>query len=104
MVVKRKVRMRTMTGKVIEKEGMLDTGSRWTWIRGGLADELKIKLTDVKKRARTADDRLVEALLADEPLYVELLELEARLWITPCVADRLAEDVILGNDFMEKVS
>ena len=56
-----------MAGKIVESDGVLDTGSRWTWISKTLADELGVKLSDVKRAARTADDRLVDGLLADEP-------------------------------------
>ena len=103
MVVVARIKLHTTAGKTAEKEGILDTGSRWTWVSKRLVDELGIRLSKVKRMARTADNRLVEGLLADEPLDVRLPDFKVHLWITPCVAERLAEDVIMGNDFMEKV-
>ena len=102
MVVTLRVQLRTIRDKSAERESVLDTGSRWTWISENLAEELGVKVSAVKRTARTADNRLVEGLLADDPLNVSLPDLKVHLWITPCVAEWLARDVIVGNDFMDK--
>ena len=102
MVVILRVEMRTVKGKLAERESVLDTGSRWTWISKRLAEELGVRVSEVKRTAKTADNRLVEGLLADDPLNVSLPDFKVHLWITPCVAEWLARDVIVGNDFMDK--
>ena len=102
MVATLRIKLRTVTDKLAERESVLDTGSRWTWISKKLAEDLGIKLSDVKRAARTADNRIVEGLLADEPLDVSLPDFKIHLWVTPCVAEWLARDVIVGNDFMDK--
>jgi len=102
MVVTLRVELRTVKDKLAERESVLDTGSRWTWISKRLAEELGVKVSEVKRTARTADDRLVEGLLADDPLDVSLPDFKVHLWITPCVAEWLARDVRVGNDFMDK--
>lgn len=102
MVVTTQIELSTIAGKSAKRECMLDTGSRWTWISKKLADELGVKSSDVDRVARTADKRLVKGVLADEPIRVRLVGREIRLWITPCVAEWLVRDAIVGNDFMEK--
>lgn len=102
MVVGASIRLRNIEGRLIERDGILDTGSRWTWVRRSLADELNIKLSPVRRSARTADNRIVEGVLAEQPLEIWLEGLGVRLWITPIVSDWLASDLIIGNDFMDK--
>ena len=102
MVVILRITLRTVADRFAERESVLDTGSRWTWISKRLAEDLGVRLSAVKRAARTADDRIVEGLLADEPLDVSLPDFKVHLWVTPCVAEWLARDVIVGNDFMDK--
>ena len=102
MVMTVKVELRTVRDKLAELEGVLDTVSRWTWISKKLAEELDVKVSGVKRTVRTADNRLVEGFLADDPLNVRLPDFKVHLWITPCIAEWLAKDVIVGNDFMDK--
>jgi len=102
VVTATRVRILTTTEKAIEVEGVLDTGSRWTWVSKRLSRELGIELSGVKRSVRTADNRLVEGVLADEPVDLELIDYKVHLWITPCVAEWLARDTIIGNDFMDK--
>jgi len=54
-----------------EKRGILDTGSRWTWIGKDVADEMGIELTKKKMKARTADNRLAEGVLSAKPMNFE---------------------------------
>ena len=72
-----------------------DTESRWAWISKDVADEMGIELT--KKEARTADNRLAEGVLSAKPVNFKLTDYEVNLWLTPCVAEWLAEDIIIGN-------
>ena len=102
MVVLTRVRITTIGGKEKEKKGILDTGSRWTWISEGVADEIGIELTKKKVKARTADNRIAEGVLSAQPLNFRLIDYGIHLWLTPCVAEWLAEDIIIGNDFMDK--
>jgi len=86
-----------------EKKRIVDTGSRWTWISKDVAEEMGIELTKKKKmKARTADNRLAEGVLSAKPVNFKLIDYEVNLWLTPCVAEWLAEDIIIGNDFMDK--
>jgi len=101
MVILTGVRITTIERREKEKRGILDTGSRWTWISKGVADEMGIELTK-KMKARTADNRLAEGVLSAKPVNFKLIDYEVNLWLTPCVAEWLAEDIIIGNDFMDK--
>jgi len=69
--------------------------SRWAWISKDVADEMVIELT--KKKARTADNRLAEGVLSAKPVNFKLTDYEVNLWLTPRVAEWLAEDIIIGN-------
>ena len=102
MVIPAGVRITTMERIEKEKKGILDTGSRWTWISKDVAEEMGIELTKKKMKARTADNRLAEGVLSAKPVNFKLVDYEVNLWLTPCVAEWLAEDIIIGNDFMDK--
>ena len=67
MVILTGVRITTIERREKEKRGILDTGSRWTWISKGVADEMGIELTK-KMKARTADNRLAEGVLSAKPV------------------------------------
>ena len=42
MVIPAGVRITTMEGREKEKRGIIDMGSRWTWISKDMADEMGI--------------------------------------------------------------
>jgi len=96
MVIPACVRVTTMERREKEKRGILDTGSRWTWISEDVADEMGIELTE-KMKTRTADNRLAEGVLSAKPVNFKLIDYEVNLWLTPRVAEWLAEDIIIGN-------
>ena len=99
MVILTGVKITTMEWREKEKKGIIDTGSRWTWIGKDVADEMGIELTS-KMKARTADNRLAEGVLSAKPVNFKLIDYEVNFWLTPRVAEWLA--VIIGNDFMDK--
>jgi len=80
MVILTGVRITTIERREKEKKGILDTGSRWTWISKGVADEMGIELTKKKMKARTADNRLAEGVLSAKPVNFKLIEVN--LWLT----------------------
>ena len=70
MVILTGVRITTMERREKEKKGIIDTGSRWTWISKDVAGEMGIELT--KKKARTADSRLAEGVLSAKPVNLQV--------------------------------
>jgi len=57
MVILTGVRITTVERREKEKKGILDTGSRWTWISKDVADEMGIELRK-KMKAKTADKQI----------------------------------------------
>ena len=68
MVIPAGVRITTMERIEKEKKGIIDTGSRWTWISKDVADEMGIELTKKRMKARTADNGLAEGVLSAKPV------------------------------------
>jgi len=71
MVIPTGVRITTMERREKEKRGIIDTGSRWTWISKDVAGEMGIELTK-KMKARTADSRLAEGVLSAKPVNLQV--------------------------------
>ena len=72
MVIPTGVRITTMERIEKEKKGILDTGSRWTWISKDVAGEMGIELTKKKMKARTADSRLAEGVFSAKPVNLQV--------------------------------
>ena len=82
MVIPAGVRITTMERIEKEKKGIIDTGSRWTWISKDVADEIGIELTKKRMKARTADNGLAEGVLSAKPVNFKLTDYEVNLWLT----------------------